>query len=226
MITRLHSVVRCRALLAGFVLLVSGLRGETSPIKVLIIDGQNNHAWTETTPVLKRILEDARIFSVDISTSPTKPIAPRLPRNATAEQTATHAEQMKAFEMVAAGYESSAVARWAEWRPNFSRYDVVVSNYNGEDWPIEVQRSFAAFVGNGGGFVSYHAADNSFPRWVQYNEMIGLGGWGNQPGSYLRLRDGVWVKDPSPGRTGAHGAQHEFLIEAHAPEHPIWQGLP
>lgn len=41
-------------------------------IKVLIVDGQNNHKWKETTPVLKQILEEPGIFSVDVSTSPEK----------------------------------------------------------------------------------------------------------------------------------------------------------
>ena len=31
---------------------------ETAKLKALIIDGQNNHNWRETTPVLKKDLED------------------------------------------------------------------------------------------------------------------------------------------------------------------------
>ena len=38
-------------------------------IKSLIIDGQNNHDWKATTPVLTQILEEAG-FSVDVATSP------------------------------------------------------------------------------------------------------------------------------------------------------------
>jgi hypothetical protein len=40
------------------------------PIRVLIVDGQNNHDWKSTTPVMKRILEDSGAFSVDVATSP------------------------------------------------------------------------------------------------------------------------------------------------------------
>jgi len=40
------------------------------PIKALIIDGQNNHKWEETTPVLKKILEGTGLFTVDVFTSP------------------------------------------------------------------------------------------------------------------------------------------------------------
>ncbi len=44
-------------------------------IKVLIIDGQNNHQWVTTTPLLKEILDDTGRFVVDVSTSP--PAAPK-----------------------------------------------------------------------------------------------------------------------------------------------------
>ncbi len=38
--------------------------------KALIIDGQNNHNWRETTPHIKRALESSGLFIVDIATSP------------------------------------------------------------------------------------------------------------------------------------------------------------
>ena len=37
-----------------------------APIRALIIDGQNNHNWRTTTPVLKQILEDTGLFQVEI----------------------------------------------------------------------------------------------------------------------------------------------------------------
>ena len=39
-------------------------------LKVLIVDGQNNHAWQRTTPILKAALESAGLFAVDVATSP------------------------------------------------------------------------------------------------------------------------------------------------------------
>jgi type 1 glutamine amidotransferase len=39
-------------------------------LRVLIIDGQNNHDWKTTTPILKEALEDAGIFTVEVATSP------------------------------------------------------------------------------------------------------------------------------------------------------------
>ena len=67
-------------------------------------------------------------------------------------------------------------------KPEFSKYDVVVSKFGcgAADWPEETRKAFVKFVTAGGGFVSIHVADNSFPNWPEYNEMIGLGGWGGR----------------------------------------------
>jgi type 1 glutamine amidotransferase len=217
---------RCLA----FAWLATALNAAPEKIKVLIVDGQNNHAWRDTTPVLKKILEDAGLFAVDVSTTPVAaPAAPRLPKDATPAQNTAYEENLKKHAAALAAYKAEAPALWAKWRPNFSAYAVVVSNYNGEDWPAEVRTAFVAFVKGGGGFVSYHAANNSFPDWPEYNAMIGLGGWGNRnekSGPYLRLRNGAWTKDFSPGAGGGHGAQHEFLMEARTPTHGIMLGLP
>lgn len=115
------------------------------------------------------------------------------------------------------------------WRPNLTGYAVVISNYNGEPWSDEFKADFEKYVREGGGFVCVHAADNAFPEWKAYNEMIGVGGWGDRnekSGPYLRLRDGKWTQDTTAGRGGSHGKQHEFLMTTHAADHPIMKGLP
>ncbi len=63
----------------------------------------------------------------------------------------------------------------SKFSPKFSDYNVVVSNYNGEPWSEQTSADFANYVRGGGGFVSVHAADNSFPNWADYNRMIGVG---------------------------------------------------
>jgi len=43
------------------------------PIRVMLLDGEQAggyHAWQETTPILKRILDDAGMFQVDVVTAP------------------------------------------------------------------------------------------------------------------------------------------------------------
>lgn len=117
----------------------------------------------------------------------------------------------------------------AAFKPDFAKYQVVVSNYNGELWSPETREAFEKYVSGGGGFVPVHAANNAFPEWKAYNEMIGLGGWGGRnekSGPKLRLRDGKWTADTAAGPGGHHGQQHEFLMVTRAPGHPIMAGLP
>lgn len=63
------------------------------------------------------------------------------------------------------------------FRVDFSRYEVVVLDYNGDPWSPEMQQAFLDYVHAGGGVVVYHAADNAFPDWPEYNQIIALGGW-------------------------------------------------
>lgn len=199
------------------------------PISVLLIDGQNNHNWVETSPVLVALLEQSGRFEVTVSTSPAgAPKPPRKPKEKTPESDQAFKEAIQAWEKAAAEAQKTSAAAWEQWRPDFAAYDVVVSNYNGDLWPEEVQKSFEDYVKNGGGFVSVHAANNAFPQWSAYNEMIGVGGWGGRSelsGPYLRLREGKWIKDTTEGRGGAHGKRHEFVVEVTEPEHPVTKGL-
>ena len=115
------------------------------------------------------------------------------------------------------------------FKPNFSAYQLVVLDYNGDRWPEETDQAFLDFVNKGGGVVVYHAADNAFRRWEEYNKIIGYGGWEGRnetDGPYIYLKDGELFYDPSPGNGGSHGAQHEFVINNGNPSHPITNGLP
>jgi len=117
----------------------------------------------------------------------------------------------------------------AGFRPKFKDYAVVVLNYNGEDWVKETENDFVAYMKGGGGLVVVHAANNAFPTWPEFNEMIGVGGWGNRTeksGPYMRLREGKWVPDMTPGRGGHHGKQHAYKMTLRDGEHPITRGLP
>ena len=46
------------------------LTAQAAPLPTLIIDGQNNHDWKGTTPVMKKILEETGLFTVEVATSP------------------------------------------------------------------------------------------------------------------------------------------------------------
>ena len=116
------------------------------------------------------------------------------------------------------------------FKPEFAKYNVVVSNYNGADWPQATQEAFVNYVKNGGAFVVVHAANNSFGNWPEYNEIIGLGGWGGRnekSGPYVYFDDqGKPVRDTNPGSGGSHGAKHDFQVIVRDADHPITKGMP
>jgi type 1 glutamine amidotransferase len=118
----------------------------------------------------------------------------------------------------------------ANFKPEFKKYAVVVSNYNGDAWPKETQAAFVDYVKGGGGFVVVHAANNAFGDWPEYNEMIGLGGWGGRnekSGPYVYFDEaGKLVRDTSQGGGGHHGPQRPFSVIVRDAEHPITKGMP
>jgi type 1 glutamine amidotransferase len=113
--------------------------------------------------------------------------------------------------------------------PEFSNYDVVVLDYTGDSWSETTKTAFVDYVSQGGGVVVYHAADNAFKDWKEYNLITGIGGWSDRSekdGPYIRWKDGEIVRDMSPGRGGSHGAQHAFRVVNRVTDHPITKGLP
>jgi len=115
------------------------------------------------------------------------------------------------------------------FHPDFSKYRAIVLNYDGPDWPADLKASFENYVKNGGGVVSVHAADNAFPQWSAFNEMIGIGGWrgrNEKSGPLWFLKDGKLTSDQTPGPAGSHGQRLPFAVSANEPEHPILKGLP
>lgn len=118
---------------------------------------------------------------------------------------------------------------FSAFKPEFSSYQVIVSNYDAPDWPAALKSSFEQYVRDGGGLVIVHAADNAFAGWPAFNEMIGIGGWRGRTekaGPMWYYKDGQLVSDPSPGNAGSHGARLPYQITVRNPEHPITKGLP
>ncbi|MBC2605241.1 ThuA domain-containing protein [Pelagicoccus albus] len=129
--------------------------------------------------------------------------------------------------------------------PDWSKYQVVVMDYEGAEWPEETKHSFVEYMKNGGGLVTIHAADNSFPLWAEFNKMIGVGGWGgsglhepplSDKPKFQASRNERWgpriywrscevVHDQSPGAAG-HPPPHEWLLTVRNSEHPVTEGLP
>jgi type 1 glutamine amidotransferase len=124
----------------------------------------------------------------------------------------------------------SAGGDFNSFKPDFAAYRVVVLNYDAPDdrWSPALKASFEKYVQDGGGMVSVHAADNAFPNWAAYNEMIGIGGWRGRTeksGPLWYYKDGKLISDTSPGRAGSHGQRTPFQISLRG-NHPITNGLP
>jgi len=120
---------------------------------------------------------------------------------------------------------------FTKFKPDWSKYQVVVLNYDAPDerWSASLKASFEQYVRNGGGVVSFHAADNAFPHWKAYNLMIGVGGWrgrDEKAGPHFYYQDGKPAAERAPGSAGMHGARLPFQVVNRAPDHPILAGLP
>ncbi|MFN5854084.1 MAG: ThuA domain-containing protein [Pirellulaceae bacterium] len=192
----------------------------TGKLRLLIVDGQNNHGnWPKTTVIMKRCLEASGLFQVDVART---------------RYTWQGESLLKEFPL------EDGVTREAteqprpdpDFAPQFAQYDVVLSNlgFGAAPWPEATQESFEKYMREGGGLVVVHAANNSFGDWKAFNQMIGMGGWGGRnekSGPYIYLDEsGKTIRDTSPGSGGSHGAQHPFLVVLRDTNHPITRGLP
>jgi type 1 glutamine amidotransferase len=120
---------------------------------------------------------------------------------------------------------------WDSWRPDFAKYDVVLSAYNNlggkAQWPGEVQQAFEKYVRTGGGFYVYHEANNSFAEWPEYNQMIGLG-WRNKnfgKAIVVRPDESLQIIPAGKGDNTGHGDRADAVVHQLG-GHPIHAGLP
>ncbi|MEM7659516.1 MAG: ThuA domain-containing protein [Bacteroidota bacterium] len=191
-----------------------------SLLKALIVDGQNNHdMWPKTTRMMRQYLMETGKWSVDVKRT---------------QYTWKGEAYLADFPLPQGGVTEALEKPKADpnFSPDFSQYDVVISNFgwNAAPWPIVTRQAMESYIQGGGGLVVVHAADNSFPKWPAYNRMIGLGGWGDRTekdGPYVYFNDeGRMVRDTSAGKAGSHGPQHEYLITLRNADHPITKGMP
>lgn len=168
------------------------------PIRVLIVDGFSNHDWKQTSLMTKKILEGSGLFTVSISTAP-----------GTVDDTG-----------------------WASWNPSFDKYDVVIQNTNNIQnpalrWPRRVEERLEKYVRDGGGLYILHSANNAFPDWEAYNEMIGLGWRPKETGFALEIDSTGHILriPPGQGEGTNHGARFDAVIHI-LHRHPINEGYP
>jgi type 1 glutamine amidotransferase len=177
-----------------------------SKIRVLIVDGFSNHDWQQSTLLLRGILASAGEFTVEVSTAPPETGSPA----------------------------------WEAWRPRFEDYDVVIQtcNENGDNgllkglkqkpaWPEAVKRDFADYVRKGGGVYIFHAAENAFVGWMEYEQMVGLSWRDAEYGTAIRVSEsGEIVRIPAgEGRGTGHGQRGDVLV-TRLGDDPIHVGMP
>jgi type 1 glutamine amidotransferase len=109
-------------------------------LRALIIDGQNNHEWKSTTPLLRNALESSGRFAVDVATSP-----------ATGEDMSGFRPRFVDYDVVVSNYNGD---RWPrETESDFEKYvaggggfvAVHAANNAFTDWP-----AYNRMIGLGG----------------------------------------------------------------------------
>jgi uncharacterized protein len=175
--------------------------GSDRKIRVLIIDGQNNHSWQVATAAIQEILLNTGLFEIDVSTAPS---------------------------------EDAPANSWDIWRPQFGHYRAVIVNFNSGFqanavmWPEKVRKAFVSYVHGGGGMLSYHAANNAFSQWPEYNEMIGMG-WRPKtfgPSVHIGDHDEVIEVPAGTGADPGHPKRLDFQMHVRDPHHPMTEGMP
>jgi len=112
------------------------------PVRVLILSGQNNHKWQETTPALQGALESDGRFKVTVCETPWMLTPAQL------EKVDVIVSNWNAFTNPAKGV-APKVAEWSE----------------------ASRSAYIEFVRKGGGHVVVHAGSASFPDWEDYQEI-------------------------------------------------------
>ncbi len=171
---------------------------EIAKLKVLIIDGQNNHNWKSTTPVLKHALEEGGVFEVTVSTSPPKDTKP--------EGWKDWNPKFSDYDTVLSNYNGQM---WPETvQKNFVDY---VANGGGF---VCVHAADNAF--------------GNWEEYNKMIAVGGWGGRKLiRDGAWLHVVDGKAVRDTTTkGNGGGHGKPHEFVVNHLDSDHPIIKGLP
>ena len=202
----LHTLKYGAALLVAALVAATDVVSTQAPIRVLLVTGQSN-----------------RYHNWEVSS----PIVKR------------QLEESRRFVVTVATTPPKGTAPdqdMSSFAPKFSDYQVVVLDYEGFEFAPPVKQAFVEFVRNGGGLVVLHAADNAFPAWPEFNEMIGVGGWGGftpgyanrtqSAGPKIRWRERGMVLDNDTPGTAQHPSPHDFLMTVRTPDHPIMKGLP
>jgi uncharacterized protein len=176
--------------------LLAAAPASAAKLKALIIDGQNNHNWRSTTPVMKAALEATDRFTVDVSTSP--------PNGNDKAAWDAWRPAFKDYDVVVSNYNGQM---WP--KPVQDAFVDYVKDGGGLVIVHAANNSFGDW--------------DTYNRIIGLG---GWGGRNEKSGPYVYLKDGQIVRDDAKGGGGHHGAQHDFLIEVRDSDHPITKGMP
>jgi len=186
-----------RVLVFGAALWVAHTAFGAAAMKVMIIDGQNNHDWKKTTPVLKKILEDTKLFEVDVLTTPPK-----------GGDFSEFKPGFGNYKLVVGNYnEFPAGDKWpGAVQSAFEQYMInggAFVSFHAADNAFPEWKAYNLMIGVGG--------------WMGRNE---------KSGPFWYFKDGKLTPDTTPGGAGNHGARTPFLVVTRDSKHPITKGLP
>ena len=168
-----------------------------APIRVLLIDGQNNHNWKATTPVMVDALHKGDAFEVTVSTTP--------PKKSEADAWKKWSPAFKDFDVTLSNYNGDL---WPE-----KVQGELVNYVKGGGAFVVVHAANNAF--------------GKWPEYNRMIGLGGWGGRNEKSGPYLYFDDGgKLVRDPRPGRGGSHGPQSAFKVTLRDERHPITKGMP
>ncbi len=186
-----------RSFLVSMLLLLDAAFLGAAPKRVLIVDGQNNHQWQITTPILKKQLEDTGLFQVDVATTPPKgaDMSPFKP-------------DFKPYAVVVSNY--SDYGGGGVWPPDTQKaFEAYVKGGGGF---VSVHAADNAFP--------------MWLEYNRMTGVGGWSGRTEKDGPMLRWREGKVVADTTPGKGGHHGKPHSYAVAIRDKSHPITKGLP
>ncbi len=167
------------------------------PIRVLITDGHSNHDWKRTTALVGGILRGTGLFTVGVSTAPSREDDPAWK---------SWSPRFSDYDVVIQNYNNMG---------------------GGASWPEPARKALEHFVLGGGGLFILHSANNAFPEWEEYNRMIGMGWRPVSYGFALKLAShGDVIRiPPSEGSETNHGKRTDRIIHRTG-EDPVHAGMP
>ena len=138
-------------LLALFILISGNLLAKER-IRVLILDGQNNHDWQSTTDSLQASLKATNRFALEVETAPQKKSIKgiRAPKADAPMYLKDFYQNFRSIQKTADEKNKQANDyAWKNWNPFKRKHQAIVLNYNGREWTQETKESAVEFVREG-----------------------------------------------------------------------------